>query len=76
MRGFNKPDGPRSEEEIEYDISKSKLDELSKEEETLNNSTTNISLSQELTNLSKLQEDGILSEEEYKIAKMKVLSSI
>ncbi len=34
------------------------------------------SLSQELLNLSKLKEDGILTDEEYRTAKMKVISSI
>ena len=57
-------------------VAKSEAKNLSKSEETelKNNSTTDISLSQELANLNKLKESGILSEEEYKVAKMKVLS--
>lgn len=40
-----------------------------------NKPTTGVSLSQELANFRKLKEDGVLSDEEYKIAKMKVLSN-
>lgn len=54
------------------------VEEQTQEKTTLkikDSSDSHLSLSQELTNLSKLKEDGVLSDEEYKIAKLKVLSN-
>ena len=42
--------------------------------ETFNENSKDLSLSDELMQLNKLKEDGVLTEEEYKKAKEKLLS--
>ena len=56
---------PKSEDE--------KID-VSETEENANNSTSNLNLIDQINNLNKLKEQGVISEEEFKKAKEKILN--
>ena len=56
---------PKSEDE-KIDVSETK--------ENANNSTSNLNLIDQINNLNKLKEQGVISEEEFKKAKEKILN--
>ena len=48
--------------------------DVSETKENANNSTSNLNLIDQINNLNKLKEQGVISEEEFKKAKEKILN--